>query len=184
MADKTLLDSDPAPTRRDETATAPPSATLLDGGPAATRLDKVPAGTRRADARPVPRRSIFNLPQALDARYRIIEPLPTAGAEAELLIVESTENRQRVVAKLYRPGIRSKTEVLERIGGFMMVVTAVFKSFWLFAAGILAVIGSFAWFGWLRWRANGQLRVLIRRLPRPSRTVAGSDAALDEGRAA
>ena len=107
MADETRLDTGPAATRRDDAAL--PAATRVESGASATRVD---SGERSV---PQPRRSLFNLPGALEARYRIVEPLPTAGAEAELLIVQALQDGQNRVAKLYRPGIQPKTEVLRRI---------------------------------------------------------------------
>jgi len=116
MADETRRDDAPAPTRRDDVAAS--AGTRLDAGAGGTRVDDgAAAPTRRDDAAaPSARRSLFNLPDALESRYRIVEPIPTAGAEAELLIVESRADRQRSIAKLYRPGIVPKTEVLDRIG--------------------------------------------------------------------
>ena len=116
MADETRRDGAPAPTRRD--GVAAPAGTRLDAGAGATHLDGASAASTRRDdtLAPPARRSLFNLPDALESRYRIVEPIPTAGAEAELLIVESRADRQRAVAKLYRPGIVPKTEVLDRIG--------------------------------------------------------------------
>lgn len=108
-------DEGAAPTRRDEAA-APTRRDDIAAHPGATRVDsETPGATRRDAAAPAPRRSLFNLPSAFDGRYRIVEPLPTAGAEAELLLVESIQDGQRGVAKLYRPGIEPKTQVLERI---------------------------------------------------------------------
>ena len=93
----TRRDGESAPARRDGLPAEAPGATRLDAGaPGATRRDGAPQGARR---------SLFNLPSVFDGRYRIVEPLPTAGAEAELLIVESINDRHRGVVKLYRPGI-------------------------------------------------------------------------------
>ncbi|CAK0741100.1 formylglycine-generating enzyme [Gammaproteobacteria bacterium] len=51
----------------------------------------------------------------LAARYRILEQLPTQGAEADLLLVEPLPGGERVVVKLYRRGIQPKNEVLARL---------------------------------------------------------------------
>ena len=90
-----------------------PAATLRDEIPV-TRLDG-PAPTVR-DAAPTERASLLSLPAALADRYRVVRHLPTQGAEADLLVVESClEPGPPAVAKLYRPGIQPKSEVLQRI---------------------------------------------------------------------
>ncbi len=65
------------------------------------------------------------LPTALAEKFRIAEVLPAGGAEAEIAILAGLVNPDvKVVAKLYRPGIVPKTDVLERVGraGFAHVV--------------------------------------------------------------
>lgn len=90
-----------------------PAATLRDEIPV-TRLDG-PAPTVR-DAAPTERASLLSLPAVLADRYRVVRHLPTQGAEADLLVVESClEPGSLAVAKLYRPGIQPKSEVLQRI---------------------------------------------------------------------
>lgn len=59
--------------------------------------------------------SLVSLPAALKDRYRIIKPMPTRGAEAELLLVQSLAGGPERVAKIYRHGILPKREVQERI---------------------------------------------------------------------
>lgn len=59
--------------------------------------------------------SLVNLPAALKERYRIVKPMPTRGAEAELLIVQAVAGGQNLVAKIYRHGILPKRDVQERI---------------------------------------------------------------------
>ncbi|MEW6512621.1 MAG: inactive serine/threonine-protein kinase VRK3 [Pseudomonadota bacterium] len=69
--------------------------------------------------------TLYSLPSALAAKFRIAEVLPAGGAEAEIMILAGLANADvKVVAKLYRPGIVPKTDVLERIGraGFSHVV--------------------------------------------------------------
>jgi serine/threonine protein kinase len=62
------------------------------------------------------RPSLLNLPTALAHRYQVLKHLPTQGAEADLLVVESlTTPGQRAVAKLYRPGIPPHSATLQRI---------------------------------------------------------------------
>jgi len=87
----------PAPTVRDDVA-----VTRLDG----------PAPTVRDDA--VPPRTLMQLPSALAGRYRIVGPMPTAGGEADLLLVDASDG-QRYVAKIYRYGIQVKRAVLDRL---------------------------------------------------------------------
>jgi serine/threonine protein kinase len=95
MADPTKLDVPiPAPTRLDSVTPAP---TLLDSG-----------------AAPGPHIHV-QLPPSLAARFRIERQFPAHGAEAEVLLVWPLTGAGRVVLKLYRSGIRPKTEVLERI---------------------------------------------------------------------
>lgn len=59
--------------------------------------------------------TLVNLPSALRERYRIVRPLPTSGAEAELLVVEPVAGGEACVAKIYRHGIHPKAEVQERL---------------------------------------------------------------------
>ena len=69
--------------------------------------------------------SLYTLPAALAQKFRIAEVLPAGGAEAEIMILTGLANPGvKVVAKLYRPGIVPKTDVLERVGraGFGHVV--------------------------------------------------------------
>ncbi|MGB5062425.1 MAG: hypothetical protein WBQ37_01510 [Candidatus Competibacter sp.] len=62
-----------------------PALTLHDDV-AVTRLDG-PALTVRDDA-PSPR-TLMQWPATLAARYRIVQPLPAAGGEADLLLAEA-----------------------------------------------------------------------------------------------
>lgn len=69
-----------------------------------------------SDATPSMRPSLLNLPDALAHRYQVLKHLPTRGAEADLLVVESlAEPGQRAVAKLYRPGIPPRSAALQQI---------------------------------------------------------------------
>jgi WD40 repeat protein len=81
--------------------------------PLATRRDVVDA-TIRDNA--LPSQSLMHLPPTLAGRYRIVQPLLTAGGEADLLLVEAVADRQQqYVVKIYRYGIVVKPEVLARI---------------------------------------------------------------------
>ena len=90
----------------------PSPALTLHDDVAVTRLDG-PALTVRDDA-PSPR-TLMQLPATLAARYRIVQPMPAAGGEADLLLVEALADGQRYVIKIYRYGIVVKPEVLARI---------------------------------------------------------------------
>lgn len=59
----------------------------------------------------------YALPSALRGAYRLVEALPARGSEADVLLVESLENNEKRIVKLYRKGIRPDPELLERIAG-------------------------------------------------------------------
>ncbi len=74
---------------------------------------------------PAPLPTLYTLPASLAEKFRITEVLPAGGAEAEIMILVGLANPAvKVVAKLYRPGIVPKTDVLERVGraGFSHIV--------------------------------------------------------------
>lgn len=75
-------------------------------------------------ATPPPAQTLYKLPGALAEKFRIVEVLPAGGAEAEIMILEGLASQVKVIAKLYRPGIAPKSEVLERVNraGFPHVV--------------------------------------------------------------
>ncbi len=54
------------------------------------------------------------LPPTLRAQFRVLERLPTEGGQADLVLVETPQQEQRVV-KLYRRGIQPDWQVLERL---------------------------------------------------------------------
>ena len=58
---------------------------------------------------------LYNLPAALAANFTIDRVLPAGGAEAELMLLRGIKTGARVIAKLYRPGIVPKGDVLERV---------------------------------------------------------------------
>jgi serine/threonine protein kinase len=60
---------------------------------------------------------LYNLPSALAANFAIERVLPAGGAEAELMLLKGHKTGVRVMAKLYRPGIAPKGQVLERVAG-------------------------------------------------------------------
>ncbi len=57
----------------------------------------------------------YRLPAALASKFRIAEVLPAGGAEAEIMLLEGLSSGVKVIAKLYRPGLMPKAEVLERV---------------------------------------------------------------------
>ena len=59
--------------------------------------------------------SLISLPGKLKDAYRILQPLTTSGAEAELLLVQSLMGGPTLVAKIYRHGVHPKAEVLQRM---------------------------------------------------------------------
>ncbi len=59
--------------------------------------------------------SLISLPGKLKDAYRILRPLASSGAEAELLLVQSLAGGPTLVAKIYRHGLQPKAEVLQRI---------------------------------------------------------------------
>ncbi|MBS4099133.1 MAG: serine/threonine-protein kinase [Sulfuricella sp.] len=59
----------------------------------------------------------YPLPSALRAAYRLVEALPAQGSEADVLLVESLESREKRIVKLYRKGIRPDAELLQRVAG-------------------------------------------------------------------
>lgn len=92
MTDPTRIDTG-AGTRLD-----PPNA---DGK---TRVDR-PEGTVTAGK--------ISMPSALVSAYAMVEPIPTQGAEADLFIVQSIADKQKYVLKLYRRGLKPKSDVIE-----------------------------------------------------------------------
>jgi hypothetical protein len=58
---------------------------------------------------------LLQLPPELSARFRVLQLLPAGGAEAELLRVEPLAGGEVLIAKIYRHGLRPKTEVQTRI---------------------------------------------------------------------
>lgn len=53
------------------------------------------------------------IPSALSKSYRMFEPITTQGAEADLFIIESVEDNEKCVLKLYRRGLKPKSDVIE-----------------------------------------------------------------------
>lgn len=80
---------------------------LYCGRPLALAAEKVGAGETAS--------SLYRLPAALASKFRIAEVLPAGGAEAEIMLLEGLSSGVRVIAKLYRPGLMPKAEVLERV---------------------------------------------------------------------
>ena len=95
---------DVGPTMRDD------GATVREGDQ--TVPDPVPAARARE-----PDVAGWQLPPSLAADYRVVEPLPARGGEADLYVVESRDaaDAARRVAKIYRPDFDLKENVLERV---------------------------------------------------------------------
>lgn len=102
-----------SPTRLDPTNGG---LTRLDPAGEPTRRDAQTAVTR-LDAPARSPRSVFNLPSALATRWRIVAPIPAAGAEAELFVVADVVEGSEAVAKIYRPGLKPRSGALDRIAG-------------------------------------------------------------------
>jgi serine/threonine protein kinase len=89
--------------------------TRIDSG-AGTRLDPPNAyGKTRIDPPEGPAVLSGNalIPSALATSYRMVEPITTQGAEADLFIIESVEDKQKYVLKLYRRGLKPKSDVID-----------------------------------------------------------------------
>jgi serine/threonine protein kinase/ribosomal protein L40E len=72
-----------------------------------------PLATEESAVLPAP--TFYRLPAALADKFRIVEVLPAGGAEAEIMVLAGISSGVRVIAKLYRPGLLPKGEILERI---------------------------------------------------------------------
>jgi serine/threonine protein kinase len=87
--------------------------TRVDGG-AGTRLDPQLVDGTRIDRLEGPAVTAGNvsMPSVLASRYRMVEPIPTQGAEADLFIVQPLADKQKYVLKLYRRGLKPKCDVI------------------------------------------------------------------------
>jgi hypothetical protein len=97
-------------------ATAPAFAPLPDKTTAAPSFELAPP--ELAAAVPTPRKPApprVTLPAALAGRFRIVDELPAAGSEADLLIVEDTQGGETCVAKIYRRGIAPDKALLKKL---------------------------------------------------------------------
>jgi serine/threonine protein kinase len=90
--------------------------TRIDTG-AGTRLD--PPNTDGKTRLDRPERTVtagkISMPSALTSAYVMVEPIPTQGAEADLFIVQSIADKQNYVLKLYRRGLKPKSDVIETL---------------------------------------------------------------------
>lgn len=62
-----------------------------------------------------PRQSLLRLPASLASRYRLLQPLATQGAEAELMLLEPLAGGAPLVAKVYRHGMQPQAAIHERL---------------------------------------------------------------------
>jgi tRNA A-37 threonylcarbamoyl transferase component Bud32/ribosomal protein L40E len=102
--------------------------------------------------------TLLRLPAALADKFRIVEVLPAGGAEAEIMLLAGINSGVKVIAKLYRPGMLPKSEVLERVSraAFGHVVH-------LIAHGESEGVG----YEVMEYCAHGSLRDLMRSGPLP-----------------
>lgn len=102
--------------------------------------------------------TLYRLPSALAEKFRIVEVLPAGGAEAEIMVLAGLGSGVKVIAKLYRPGMLPKGEVLERVSraAFRHVVH-------LIAWGESDGIG----YEVMEYCAHGSLRALMADGPLP-----------------
>ena len=99
-----------------------PSRTVREGG-ATVREGSQTVGEGGATVRETPAPAdeapqplVGGLPPTLAAKYRVVDPMPASGAEAELYVVAPlSDDSARRVAKVYRHSISPKADVLERI---------------------------------------------------------------------
>lgn len=106
--------------------------------------------------------SLYRLPAALADKFRIVEVLPAGGAEAEIMLLAGLGTGVKVIAKLYRPGMLPKSEVLERVGraAFRHVVR-------LIAHGVSDGVG----YEVMEYCPEGSLRRLMAAGPLPGDRV-------------
>lgn len=106
--------------------------------------------------------SLYRLPAALADKFRIVEVLPAGGAEAEIMLLAGLGTGVKVIAKLYRPGMLPKGEVLDRVGraAFRHVVR-------LIAHGVSDGVG----YEVMEYCPEGSLRGLMSEGPLPGDRV-------------
>lgn len=97
------------------------SSTVRDGSAPSAVAPSSAAWTVRDDTggRPAPQKADVHvrtpLPPSLAARYRVVHPITTPGAEADLVVVDASDGSERFVVKLYRYGHHIDQRVLEAI---------------------------------------------------------------------
>lgn len=131
------------------------------------------------EALAAPIAGLYKLPAALAVNFTIERVLPAAGAEAELMLLKGIKTGVRVMAKLYRPGVAPKGEVLQRVAevAHAHVVR-------LLAHGVSDGLA----YEVMEYCTGGSLRDLINQQPTPERIrtilreVAEALAALHECR--
>jgi hypothetical protein len=155
-------------------AAAPPPAPATSGAPAGVRCPHDDCGAENPPSserclycdRPLvldntavpPAPTFYRLPSALAEKFRIVEVLPAGGAEAEIMVLAGLGSGVKVIAKLYRPGLLPKSEVLERVSraAFRHVVH-------LIAWGESDGVG----YEVMEYCAHGSLRGLVQDGPLP-----------------
>lgn len=158
----TRLDS-PA-TRLDAVATRqqPVGPTSESAPTVLDRASTVPPDVARASS--AAGVGLAHLPEAIRARYRVQRRLPTAGAEADLFVVETLDapTGELRVVKLYRYGVQPKLDVLEKVsGGNHEHLVRIFE------------FGESEghWYEVMEYVANGTLRQLLRGRALPPASV-------------
>ncbi len=99
------------------------------------------------------------LPPTLRAQFRVLEALPTAGGQADLVLAETPQHEQRVI-KLYRKGIAPDWDVLDRLPDSPYRVQ-------FFQHGVVDNTG----YEVMEYCAAGNLRKLLGNWPQSNDTV-------------
>lgn len=99
------------------------------------------------------------LPPSLRAQFRVLEQLPTAGGQADLVLAETPQHDQRVI-KLYRKGIAPDWDVLDRLPETPYRVQ-------FFQHGVVDDTG----YEVMEYCAAGNLRKLLSNWPQSNDTV-------------
>lgn len=99
------------------------------------------------------------LPPTLRAQFRVLEQLPTAGGQADLVLAETSQHEQRVI-KLYRKGIAPNWDLLAQLPDSPYRVK-------LFLHGVVDDTG----YEVMEYCAAGTLRNLLSHWPQSNDTV-------------
>ena len=132
--------------------------TRIDSG-AGTRLDP-PNADRKTRIDRQEGSAVYSgtpsIPSALASSYLMVEPITTQGAEADLFVIQSMEDKQKYVLKLYRRGLKPKSEVIEILRACSREHVIEIVS-WGESDGL--------WFEILEYAKHGTLRDMFRQGP-------------------